>query len=169
MFLELQGWVFVRQAGQRGPNFIFVTLILGFEAKCEHLPGIVQWPGKTTDLSLSHRVSPVPVSASLATTTISPALPTTMGSCVFPLMVKILPIRSVLSLVALYSMLSGFNTPENTRIKLSLPTNGSAVVLKTNAENGSFTPRVMGSSVFGLNPCHLPSCWRKAHTVPVHS
>ncbi len=79
-------------------------------------------------------VSPLRVSDSFGTTTMSPALAlfTSMGS--LPIMTWILPRRSFLPVRELISSIPGSRYPESTFMKLKRPTNGSEIVLNTNAE-----------------------------------
>ena len=78
--------------------------------------------GSTTGASLEARVSPVEVSASLATAPMSPATTSSAGSWALPRTVSRWPTRSSLRLVALNTVLSGRNVPDTTRNRFMRPT-----------------------------------------------
>jgi hypothetical protein len=78
--------------------------------------------GSTTGASLAARVSPVEVSASLATAPMSPATTWSAGSWALPRTVSRWPTRSSLRLVALNTVVSGRKVPEMTRNRFMRPT-----------------------------------------------
>ena len=69
--------------------------------------------------------------ASLETTPISPVVMAGVSVCFLPQTIRVLPMRSGWAVRALMVLLVAVSLPDNTLIKLILPTNGSATVLKT--------------------------------------
>lgn len=87
-------------------------------------------------LTGSARVSPVRVLLSFVRTPMSPALSSETLSCFLPIGIDTTLMRSSSSLLMFSSFVSGVSEPVMTLRYVILPTNGSAVVLKTSAENG---------------------------------
>ncbi len=110
--------------------------------------------GKMTGDFSSHSVSPLVVSLSLATATISPGSALAIGDCFLPSSRKSWPKRSRTPRVELSTVASLTARPETTRKIDSLPANGSITVLKTKAENGAAGSgaRSTGSLLAPLKP-----------------
>ncbi len=92
--------------------------------------------GRTSAFSRTVSVSPVSVTASLATAPISPALSSPMGSCSLPWSSSSCPIRSSSSRLPFQTWACERSVPDSTRRYVSRPTNGSAVVLNTRTSSG---------------------------------
>ncbi len=86
--------------------------------------------------AFSQRVSPVCANCSFDAATISPATAESVSKCVFPLKKNKFPIFSGLSILVLYNS-PVLIFPEVTLNRDIFPTNGSAMVLNTNADTGS--------------------------------
>src|ERR1700684_3015529 len=100
----------------------------------------------------SHSVSPVVVSLSLATATISPAIALAIGDCFLPSSRSNWAKRFLVSRVELRMPASLCARPEIMRKIESLPANGSIIVLNTSAANGAAgsAVRLTGSPVVGF-------------------
>ena len=97
----------------------------------------VRQTGRVTGLPFTEKVSPEEVTLSLGTETMSPGTATSRGLVSLPTRPTTCPIRSSLCLVAFHTLESLHRAPENTRIRLSLPANGSEMVLNTSAARGA--------------------------------
>ena len=93
---------------------------------------------------LAQSVSPVCTEASLATATMSPASAASASSCLLPLRVISFPIFSDLLSLSLTSSMPPVSFPPITFMTEIFPTNGSAIVLNTNAEGAA--PASTGSA-----------------------
>ncbi len=85
----------------------------------------------------SQRVSPVEVNLSPTADAISPEYTFSKSSLLFACICRIRPTRSFLFFVEFNIYEPVLNVPEYTLKNANLPTNGSAIILNANAENGS--------------------------------
>ena len=85
---------------------------------------------------------------SLATAPISPAITLSAGTWFLPLIKNTWVNFSILFLLVFTTVISPFNLPVITLNKEILPTNGSAIVLNTIAENGLSSLNWINSSLF---------------------
>ena len=152
--MHLEREVLFDQLLQRRRRLLLVGLGLGTNRERDNPCGRVSGGIMSTGAFSSHSVSPVVVSLSLATATISPASALASGDCFLPSRRSSWPKRSFDSRVELSTAASVCARPDITRKIESLPAKGSITVLNTNAENGAAgSAGADGSPFVGFWPC----------------
>ena len=118
------------------PIFSWSGLVLGSTA-CEITGSGKIIRSRMITSSGSDKVSPVVASFRPTAAAMSPARTSLISARVLACICRIRPRRSFLPLTGLYTVSPVLITPEYTRKKINWPTNGSVMILKASAENGS--------------------------------
>ena len=118
--------------------------------------------GARTGMPLGASVSPVALSASLATATRSPAGTSVTGSCSLPRSVNRPCSRSSARVRVLVSTASAFSVPLHTLSNDTRPTNGSAIVLPITASGSPLGSQAISASLSpAIDVQRRTSKWRR--------